>query len=117
MQMLCGGALVLLLGVLVGEWRAVRVEAISARSALALAYLVVFGSIVAFSAYAWLLRVVRPSRAATYAFVNPIVAVFAGWAFGGEVVSGRTIVAGAIVVTGVILILRARASAVEAELG
>lgn len=111
MQMLCGGALAVGMGLLMGEWRAVNVEAISARSALAFAYLVTFGSIVAFSAYAWLLQVTRPTRVATYAFVNPIVAVFLGWALGGEEVTGRTLASGAVIVTGVILILRSRARA------
>ncbi len=118
MQMLCGGLLVLLLGFLLGEGRDFHVEEVSARSALAFTYLVIFGSIVAFSAYAWLLQVTRPSRVATYAFVNPIVAVFLGWALGGEEVTGRTLLAGAVVISGVILILRSRAkAAVKAEPG
>jgi drug/metabolite transporter (DMT)-like permease len=115
MQMLCGGVLVLILGSLAGEWRSLRVGAVSARSGLAFVYLVTFGSIVAFSAYAWLLRVVRPTRVATYAFVNPIVAVLLGWALGGEEVTGRTLTAGAVVLTGVMLILRSRARAAAAN--
>lgn len=111
MQMLCGGVLVTILGSLVGEWDSVRLGSISARSALALLYLVIFGSIVAFSAYAYLLQVTRPTRVATYAFVNPIVAVFLGWSLGGEEVTGRTLAAGAIVIAGVVLILRSRARA------
>ncbi|HET9952679.1 MAG TPA: EamA family transporter [Candidatus Eisenbacteria bacterium] len=108
MQMLAGGVLSGLLGSLLGEWRSVDLSAVSGRSTLAFFYLVVFGSIVAFTAYTWLLRAVRPARVGTYAFVNPIVAVFLGWALGGETVTGRTIVAGAVIVCGVILILRAR---------
>lgn len=108
MQMLAGGILCGLLGSLLGEWRSVDLSAVSGRSTLAFLYLVVFGSIVAFSAYTWLLRAARPARVGTYAFVNPIVAVFLGWALGGEAVTGRTLVAGAVIVGGVILILRAR---------
>jgi len=111
MQMLGGGILLTLLGSSVGEWRSLHLETISARAALSFFYLVTFGSIVAFSAYAWLLHVTRPTHAATYAFVNPIVAVFLGWALGGEEVTRRTLTAGAVVITGVILILRSRARA------
>jgi len=108
MQMLAGGALCGLVGSLLGEWKSVDLAALSGRSTLAFFYLVVFGSIVAFTAYSWLLRAVRPTRVGTYAFVNPIVAVFLGWALGGEAVTGRTIVAGAVILCGVVLILRAR---------
>jgi drug/metabolite transporter (DMT)-like permease len=111
MQMLAGGILSGVFGTLVGEWPAVHVMAISLRSIAAFAYLVVFGSIVAFSAYTYLLRATRASHAGTYAFVNPIVAVFLGWSLGGEPVTGRTLIAGAIIVTGVVLILRSRARA------
>jgi drug/metabolite transporter (DMT)-like permease len=109
MQMLAGGLLSGLFGTLLGEWPAVDLSAISVRSTLALGYLIVFGSIVAFTAYTWLLRVTRATRAGTYAFVNPIVAVFLGWSIGGEPVSRRTLIAGAVIVTGVVLILRSRA--------
>jgi drug/metabolite transporter (DMT)-like permease len=108
MQMLAGAVLSGLVGTLLGEWPAVDLAAISARSALAFLYLVVFGSIIAFTAYSYLLRAARPARVGTYAFVNPIVAVFLGWALGGEAVTGRTVAAGAASIGGVILILRAR---------
>jgi drug/metabolite transporter (DMT)-like permease len=111
MQMLAGGALSGLMGLLLGEWSAVDLSGVSLRSAIAFVYLILFGSIVAFTAYTWLLRNTRASRAGTYAFVNPIVAVFLGWAIGGEALSGRTLAAGAIIVTGVVLILRSRARA------
>jgi drug/metabolite transporter (DMT)-like permease len=113
MQMLAGGLLSGLAGALLGEWPAVDLSAVSIRSALAFAYLIVFGSIVAFTAYTWLLRVTRATRVGTYAFVNPIVAVFVGWSLGGEAVSTRTLVAGVVIVTGVVLILRARARGAE----
>jgi len=109
MQTFAGGILSCAAGTLLGEWRDLDISAISLRSILAMSYLVIFGSIVAFTAYTWLLRVTRPTRVGTYAFVNPIVAVFLGWTLGGEVASARTLIAGAVIVTGVVLILRSRA--------
>ena len=85
MQMLCGGAAMLVLGLLRGEAAGFALAQVSAKSWLAYGYLVTFGSIVAFTAYIWLLRNVEPALAGTYAFVNPVVAVLLGWAFGGEV--------------------------------
>ncbi|MFQ5927785.1 MAG: EamA family transporter, partial [Terriglobia bacterium] len=71
------------------------------RSLLALAYLIVFGSIVGLAAYVWLLRVTSPARVSTYAFVNPVVAVLLGWAIGGELLTARILTAGLLMVTGV----------------
>jgi drug/metabolite transporter (DMT)-like permease len=113
MQMLGGGLMAIVVGSLLGEWSAARLDAVTARSALALLYLIVLGSVVAFSAYTWLLRNTTPDRVGTYAYVNPIVAVVLGWAIGGEPITPRTLVAGSIVVTGVILILNARARSIR----
>jgi drug/metabolite transporter (DMT)-like permease len=107
MQMLAGGVVLAVAGVAGGEVADIDVGAASVRSLGGLVYLIVFGSIVAFSAYAWLLRNTRVSLAATYAYVNPIVAVLLGWAVLGEAVGARTLVAGAIVVAGVALIVSA----------
>ena len=107
MQMLAGGVVLAIAGTAGGELGDVDLGAASARSVGGLVYLIVFGSIVAFSAYAWLLRNTRVSLAATYAYVNPIVAVLLGWAVLGEAVGARTLVAGAIVVAGVALIVSA----------
>ena len=104
MQMLAGGAVLLLLSVLLGEPWGFDPSAVSLRSALGLLYLIVFGSIVAFSAYIWLLRVSTPSRVSTYAYVNPVVAVLLGWALAGEALTVRVAVAAAIIVSGVALI-------------
>jgi len=109
MQMLAGGAAMVILGSLLGEWPRVDLTAVSALSIAAFLYLILFGSIVAFGAYAWLLDHTSATRVGTYASINPIVAVALGWAFGGETVTPRTLVAGAIVVLGVALTLRARA--------
>jgi drug/metabolite transporter (DMT)-like permease len=106
MQMLCGGVALVAAGLVAGELD--EIQAPSWRSALALAYLVVFGSLLAFSAYAWLLRTTRVSLVATYAYVNPVVAVFLGAVFLGEAVTSRTLVAGGIVLGAVALIVSAR---------
>ncbi len=104
MQMLTGAAGLLVVGTLSGEWPRVHLDALSARSLAAFAYLIVFGSVVGFSAYVWLLRVAAPAKVATYAYVNPVVAVFLGWAIGGEVVGPRTLLAAAIIVASVVMI-------------
>jgi drug/metabolite transporter (DMT)-like permease len=103
MQMLMGGALLLLVSAAAGE--VTEVGAVSATSILAMLYLIVFGSWLAFSAYSWLLRSAPTSLVSTYAYVNPLVAVFLGWAFLSEPVSLRTIVAGAVILGGVALIV------------
>ena len=104
MQMLTGGAVLLLISVVLGEPWAFDVRAVSLRSALGLLYLIVFGSIVAFSAYIWLLRVSTPARVSTYAYVNPVVAVLLGWALADEALTLRVGVAAAVIVSGVALI-------------
>ena len=104
MQMLVGGALLLVVGLGSGE----RIHQVSTESALAVAYLVVFGSILAFSTYAWLLRVARTSLVSTYAYVNPLVAVFLGWGFESETVGPRVLIAGAMIVGAVALIVGAQ---------
>jgi drug/metabolite transporter (DMT)-like permease len=114
MQMLVGGVALSVLGLGLGEpWR-VDPSAFSARSILALLYLVVFGSIVAFSAYVWLLRVSTPARVSTYAYVNPVVAVFLGWLLADEALTVRMLIAAAVIVSGVALITLAP-KAVEAR--
>lgn len=104
MEMLCGGVLLCAAAVLHGDVGRFVPGGLSLRSVLAFAYLAVFGSIVAFTAYMWLLRVSTPSRVATYAYVNPVVAVLLGWALRGEPVSARMIGAMTVILTGVILI-------------
>jgi drug/metabolite transporter (DMT)-like permease len=103
-EMLAGGALLLLAGSATGELAQVHLNTISARSALGLAYLIVFGSLVGFTAYIWLLRAAPPAIVSTYAYVNPVVAVLLGWALAGEPLTLRTLLAAAIIVTGVVVI-------------
>ena len=109
MQMLCGGAGLVVASALTGELNDFAVADVTARSLVALAYLVVFGSLVAFSAYVWLLRNAQTSLVATYAYVNPIVAVALGWLFLDETIDARTLVAGGLVVGAVALIVTAQA--------
>ena len=78
-QMLLGGIAIMVVGLALGEGGDVDVEAFSTRSLLALAYLIVFGSWVAYTAYAWLLQNAPISKVATYAYVNPVVAIVLGW--------------------------------------
>ena len=103
-QMICGGAALLVLSVVLAEPPRVQWSAISARSIIALIYLIVFGSWLGFSTYVWLLRASTPSRVSTYAYVNPVIAVFLGWLILGETVSGRMITGALIVVAGVVAI-------------
>jgi drug/metabolite transporter (DMT)-like permease len=110
MQMLSGGALLLLASAATGEWTRFSPAAVSARSAWAFVYLISFGSIVAFTAYHWLLGVTTPAKAATYAYVNPAVAVLLGWAVGGEPISLRMLGAMGTIVTAVVIITSQRQS-------
>lgn len=109
MQMLAGGTMQIIAGLALGEHTRFDLGDISLRSALAWAYLVVFGSLVGFTAYVWLLDRVSAARASTYAYVNPIVAVLLGWAFAGELITTRTLVAGAVIVAAVAAITIGRA--------
>ena len=104
LQLITGGILLLLVGASAGEIGGLSIAAITTRSVLSLVYLLVFGSLVAFSAYVWLLRVSEPALVGTYAFVNPVVAVVLGWLAGGEHIDAITISAGAVIVLGIILI-------------
>ncbi|MEM6325496.1 MAG: EamA family transporter [Bacteroidota bacterium] len=104
MQMLVGGVLLIALGGLLGE-RPVLDEA-SLRSMLSLAYLIVFGSLIAYSAYVWLLGVSTPAKVSTYAYVNPVVAVILGWWLADEPLNGRVVLAAVAVVTAVVLMTR-----------
>ncbi len=106
MQMLAGGILQAFVGIASGEWSRLDLARVSVSSGLALVYLIFFGSIVAFTAYSWLVKNAPPSRVATYAYVNPVIAVFLGWAMAGEAVTVQTLVAAAILVGAVVVITR-----------
>jgi len=108
MEMLGGGALLLIVGALTGEVSQFDVHLISGASAAGLIYLITFGSLIGFTSYIWLLDKVSPARLGTYAYVNPIVAVLLGWAIAGERLSVRTGVAAVIVICAVAIITTAR---------
>lgn len=102
-QMIFGGIFLLLAGMIKGEGIS-NIEAISLQSGLSLGYLIIFGSVIAFSAYVWLLRTVQPSRAASYAYVNPLIAVLLGWLFGSEELTVSVLIAAGLIVGAVILV-------------
>jgi drug/metabolite transporter (DMT)-like permease len=104
MQMICGGLWLLVVGLLLGEASRIQVHQLTARSLLSLGYLIVFGSIVAFTVYTWLVSASSPSMLATYAYVNPVIAVVLGWALAGEALNLRIGLATLVIVCGVILV-------------
>jgi drug/metabolite transporter (DMT)-like permease len=103
MEMLTGGAALLILGTVVGEWYDLDWDAASSRSILALGYLIVFGSS-GFAAYVWLLRVAPTPLVSTYAYVNPLVAVLLGYLVAEEPLTARTLFAAALIVGSVALV-------------
>src|SRR5712692_8105737 len=104
MQMMAGGGALLCAALLFGEARQFHLSDVTARSLLAFGYLISFGSIVAFTAYIWLLKVSSAARVSTYAYVNPVVALLLGWALAGEPIGVRTWVAATIILGGVALV-------------
>ncbi|MEW6732211.1 MAG: EamA family transporter [Acidobacteriota bacterium] len=108
MQMIAGGVLLCIAGVATGEVAQVKLTDISLRSLLAVSYLIVFGSLIGFTAYVWLLRVTTPARISTYAYVNPVVAIVCGWMLGGETISTRTLVVVGMIILAVVSINSAR---------
>ena len=104
MQMIGGGVLLLLMGLGRGEYAHLHVMNFSAKSIGALAYLIVFGSLLGFTAYLWLLKNAGVARTSTYAFVNPLVAIVLGWALAGEKLDMQTAIAAFFVLVAVIII-------------
>ncbi len=107
MQSLAGGVILLIAGLFAGEFKGLHLGAISPRSWLALGYLIIFGSGIGFSAYLYILQKSTAARVATYAFVNPVVALFLGWLIAGESITLRTVIAAAVILTAVILVITA----------
>jgi drug/metabolite transporter (DMT)-like permease len=105
MGMLAGGALLALVSGFGGEFDDAH---FTAEALGATAYMIVVGSFIGFSAYVWLLKVAPASTVSTYAYVNPVIAVLLGWAFNDEVITGRTLLAGAAIVVGVALMVSRR---------
>ncbi len=106
--MLCGGGLMLLAGLASGEARDLQLQKVTALSLGAFIYLVLIGAIVGYTAYIWLLRHCDPSKVATYAYVNPVVAVLLGSFFAGETLTARTALAAAIIIGSVAVVITAQ---------
>jgi drug/metabolite transporter (DMT)-like permease len=103
-QMLIGGILLLLAAAMFGEFRGFHTRDVSAGAWLALLYLIVAGSIVAFTAYVWLIHHESPTKVGTYAYVNPVIAVLLGYFLGGEALGARTILGTFLVLVSVVVI-------------
>jgi len=106
-QMLAGGVLLMLVAAVLGEFRGFDVRVVSAGAWLALAYLIVAGSIAGFTAYVWLIHHESPTKVGTYAYVNPVVAVLVGYFVGGEAIGPRTIAGTLLVLVSVVVITTA----------
>ena len=104
LELIVGGALLIALGFMFGE--ANELQPVSLRSLLSLAYLALFGSVVTFSAYVWLLSLTSATRVSTHAYVNPVIAVLLGWTVAGEQLNIQIIIAAAIIVVSVYLVLK-----------
>ncbi len=115
MEMMAGGALLITAAAFGGELHANVWRGLSANSLLPLAYLIIFGSIVGFTAYNWLLTVSTPSRVATYAYVNPVVAVALGWLLASEPLTARDILGTVIIIGSVVMVTRPRRQVAEAR--
>jgi drug/metabolite transporter (DMT)-like permease len=109
LSLLSGAVMLLTTGTLLGEWRGFSLAQVTTRSWLALAYLILFGSVIAFTAYNWLLEHYSPTLVATHTYVNPIVAVLLGWMLAGERITLGFGVAAAMIVGAVVLVDRGMA--------
>lgn len=112
-QMLVGGVLLIVAAAMLGEFRGFRFQAVSRGAWLALAYLIVAGSIIGFTAYVWLIHHESPTKVGTYAYVNPVVAVLVGYFLGGEALGPRTIMGTLLVVVSVVVITTTRVKKLE----
>lgn len=104
MQMFSGGMVLLVVSLIMGEWSTFSISQVSANSWFGLIYLMIFGSLIGYTAYSWLLKNARPEMVATYAYVNPIVAIFLGWLIAGESFTGQMLIGAGVIVGSVMLI-------------
>ena len=116
-QLLGGGLFAALIALLLGEWGEFHPEAISTRVWVALGFMVVFGSIIAYASFNWLVTVRPPAVVSTHTYVNPVVAIVVGWAFAGESLSAGQIAALSVVLAGVILTQTAKQKMTAPEPG
>jgi drug/metabolite transporter (DMT)-like permease len=105
MNLIAGGILLIIFSTVNGEFANFNVTDITLKSMMAFFYLAVFGSLIGFSAYMWLVKVTTPARASSNFYVNPVVAVFLGWLFAGETITNLTLLAAAVIVSAVVLIV------------
>jgi drug/metabolite transporter (DMT)-like permease len=112
---ICGAAMLLVAAGISGEFRAVHWATISSKSLLGLAYLIVFGSVVAFTAYTWLLQRCPPALVATHTYANPVVAVLLGWLLASEPLTGRVVVASVAILGAIVLIRRGERTATSPD--
>ena len=96
---------------LTGEFHATHWENISLKSLLGLAYLIVFGSLIAFTAYTWLLQRCPPALVATHTYANPVVAVFLGWLLASEPLTPRVVLASAVILQAIVLVRKGEQTA------
>jgi drug/metabolite transporter (DMT)-like permease len=115
-QMLVGGVLLLMAAMLLGEFSGFHPQSVSRGAWLALAYLIVAGSIIGFTAYVWLIHHESPTKVGTYAYVNPVVAVLVGYFLGGEAVGPRTIAGTLLVLVSVVVITTTSKKSTETPL-
>src|SRR5437660_12724793 len=113
--MICGGLLLLLSGIVTGELPHFHPSSISMLSLASFIYLVMIGAVVGYTAYIWLLRHCEPAKVATYAYVNPIVAVLLGASFAGETITMRVLIAAALIIGSVAIVITAQQLKARAE--
>jgi drug/metabolite transporter (DMT)-like permease len=106
MQILVGGTVLVIIGTIQNEWAIFDIKQITLRSHFAMVYLVFFGSLLAYSAYVWLLRVSTPAKVGTYAFFNPLVAVFLGWLLLEEPLTLQALFAAGCILISILLVNR-----------
>ena len=106
LSLLSGAVMLFAVGTASGEWKGFTLERVGARGWISIAYLILFGSVITFTAYNWLLEHFSPTMVATHTYVNPVVAVLLGWAYGGEALTLRVGVAAAMVIAAVVLVDR-----------
>lgn len=104
MQMFSGGLVLLFVSLVSGELSKFNVAEVSGNSWFGLAYLIIFGSLIGFTAYSWLLKNAKPAKVATYAYVNPIIAIFLGWLIAGESFTTQMLIGAGVIVSSVVLI-------------
>ncbi len=117
MQMVSGGVLLWTVGLALGEGSRVHSADFTAQSVLSLAFLIVFGSLVTFSAYVWLLQVTSPAIVSTHSYVNPLVAVLLGWAVARETITWRTATGTAVILVSVALMSVRRRFVISTRIG